>query len=283
MEIKRNYRPKDINWKLIPDLMRKVQESIPEDELKEMPDKLEPSSLYKIETFSQKVNVRSGGEFVNFVKETPELPVQVSVELECLRVVGTMEPYSIDPPYLRFYWNRNVVRISFSRTEAETAFRLMRDIEETLELSPAEPIRDTEKEEKKRQLRRTAFIARAFTDVGRSYAFQLTKFLSLLGFEVATGEGYSPERVSDKVKRRLTAQQIVIVVLSKQGDVTWLTQEMSGAEFAGKPIVLLVEQGVEFKPGVLGDIEYIQFPEGEIAASFAPILEGLRELGFAFK
>jgi len=283
MEIKRNYRPKDINWKLIPDLMRKVQESIPEDQQKEIRFKLEPSSLYKIETFSQEVSVRSGGEFVNFVKETPEPPLQVRVELECLRVRGGIEPYAIDPPYLRFYWDRNTIRMSLSRTETETAFRLMRDIEETLELSPAEPIRDTEKEEKKRQLRRTAFIAHAFTDVGRSYAFQLTKFLSLLCFEVATGEGYSPERVSDKVKRRLTAQEIVIVVLSKQEDITWLTQEMSGAEFAGKPIMLLIEQGVEFKLGVLGDLEYVQFQKGQIAETFTPILEGFRELGFVFK
>lgn len=283
MEIKRNYRPKDINWKLIPDLVKKVQESIPEDELKEIDYELDPSSLYYIETFSQEVSIRSGGEFERFVKETPELPVKVIVELQCLRLPSTGEPYRIKPPYLRFYWDRNTIRMSFSRTETETALRLLRDIEETLQLSPQEPIRDTEKEEKKRQLRRTAFIAHAFTDVGRSYAFQLTKLLSLLGFEVATGEGYSPERVSDKIKRRLTAQGIVIAVLSKQDDITWLTQEMSVAEFAGKPIILLVEQGVEFKLGVLGDLEYIQFQKGQIAASFTPILEGLRELGFVFK
>jgi len=104
----------------------------------------------------------------------------------------------------------------------------------------------------------------------------------LLGFEVATGEGFSPERVSTKVKRRLTAQEIVVVIISARHDITWLTQETTGASFADKPLIVLVEEGAEFKPGILGDLEYIKFPSTNISSAFIPITEGLRELGFKF-
>jgi hypothetical protein len=57
---------------------------------------------------------------------------------------------------------------------------------------------------------------------------------------------------------------------------------MTGADFSGKPIIILVEEGVTFKSGILGDIEYIRFSAGIITESFSPILEGLRELGFNF-
>jgi hypothetical protein len=108
------------------------------------------------------------------------------------------------------------------------------------------------------------------------------KFLSLLQFEVSTGEGFSPERISKKVKQRLTSQEVVIVIVSKKGDITWLIQEATGAAFVEKPLILLIEKGVEFKAGILGDLEYIEFPQGHISVTFIPILEGLQELGYEF-
>jgi hypothetical protein len=173
--------------------------------------------------------------------------------------------------------------ISIWRARSAEALNLLQAFEEALGLRAAHPHDSsvgTAEEGAQPSLRRTVFIAHSFDDVGRSYAFQLTKFLSLLGFEVATGEGFSPESVSAKVKRRLSAQEIVIVVMSQKQDLTWLVQESAGASLAAKPIFLLIERGVEFKPGILGDLEYILFESGQIAGAFAPILEGLRELGF---
>jgi hypothetical protein len=283
MEIKRAYGPKEINWKLVPDLVTKIEKSITGDELREKNAKLQPRSLYQIETYSQRVAIHAAEEFLRFVRGSPEAAIQVRVTLECLRVTGAIDPYIINPPYFSLESNSSRVRVHLYRTETETALRLMRELEETLELSPAAPPSEEQPGERPRPMKRTVFIAHAFTDAGRSYAFQLTKFLSLLGFEVATGEGYAPERVSSKVKRRLTAQEVVIAVLSKQQDSTWLVQELSGAEFVGKPIMLLVEEGTDFRAGVLGDLEYIRFREGSISETFAPMLEGLRELAFEFR
>jgi hypothetical protein len=144
------------------------------------------------------------------------------------------------------------------------------------------PARQLENSDVPKQRKRTAFIAHAFDDSGRSYAFQLTKFLSILRFEVSTGEGFAPERVSSKVRRRLTAQEIVIVVLTQGHDLTWLTQEMTGASFSEKPLFVLVESGADFKSGILGDLEYVRFPAGQVPSAFISLIEGLRELGFNF-
>jgi hypothetical protein len=57
---------------------------------------------------------------------------------------------------------------------------------------------------------------------------------------------------------------------------------MTGTSFMEKPLFVLVEEGTDFKPGVLGDLEYIRFAKGKIAECFTPVLEGLREPGFRF-
>jgi hypothetical protein len=106
-----------------------------------------------------------------------------------------------------------------------------------------------------RVLKKQAFIAHSFDERGRAYAYQLTKLLNLLGFEVATGEGYSPEKVSAKVKRRLLANELVVAIVSPKDDNTWLIQEMAGADFLGKPLIPLLEEGASLKSGIHGDLE----------------------------
>lgn len=130
---------------------------------------------------------------------------------------------------------------------------------------------------------RTIFLAHGFDDRSKSYAYAVVKFLELLGFKVITGERFTPERVSTKVKERLKKQEVVMTIWSEKEDFTWLVQETSGATFLEKPLIVLVEEGLEFKPGVLGDIEYIKFPKDHISESFISIMEGLTELGYSFR
>jgi len=80
----------------------------------------------------------------------------------------------------------------------------------------------------------------------------------------------------------LLAQEIVIVVVSKKADFTWLVQEVAGADFLKKPVFLLVQEDTEFKPGILGDLEFIRFAPDQIEQAFLPLIEGLREIGFSF-
>ena len=282
MRIKREYVPKEVNWRLFPDLLEKVVSSIPESERMEVHYKLHPEPRFEVSTFSQSVALESEDDFLSFIKKSTEQPSSVNIRIACIRTASRMDPYEIELPFFSFSWSQERIHASVARNTTSNALQILEDLQEILQLEPTSPPMPEEENIESRPLRRTVFIAYSFDDVGRSYAFQLTNFFSLIGFEVATGEGYSPERVSNKIRRRLMAQEIVVAIMSQHNDMTWLIQEITGAEFIGKPLILLAEEGVEFKSGILGDLEYIRFPEGHVSQSITPILEGLRELGFSF-
>jgi hypothetical protein len=121
------------------------------------------------------------------------------------------------------------------------------------------------------------FIAHSFDEVGNVYASRLAKLFDLLGFEVLSGQGFSPKGVSQKVKERLRVAKIIVAVFSEKDDFTWLWQEAS-LESREKPLFVLLEEGLQWKAGIHGDIEYIKFPQGNIDTSFVEILEGLDDL-----
>lgn len=127
--------------------------------------------------------------------------------------------------------------------------------------------------------KRTAFIAHRFDQHSEQLADRLARFLSLLDFEVKTGRSFSPKPVATKVKERVDSQAVVFVLLTP-GDSTWLTQESMVGYAAGKPLFVLVERSVDFKSGMLADLEYIPFTLPHIDNTFVPILEGLRDLGY---
>lgn len=284
MQITREYQASNVNWHLLPQLFERAVGSIPSDELKDGSNTLSPLPQVTVTTYSQTATFDSLDDFLAFLRVSSEGLEKVEATLDCLMVPGTISPYIVSPPFFRLSWRARGTVISVWRARSTEALPLLQTIEETLGLTPAHPREESEvaaEGEGRLRLKRTVFIAHSFDDVGRSYAFQLTKFLSLLGFEVATGEGFSPESVSAKVRRRLLAQEIVIAVMSHKDDLTWLIQESASVSLVAKPIFLLIERGVEFKPGILGDQEYILFEPGQITGAFTPILEGLRELGFA--
>jgi len=279
MEIIREYKPRPVNWILFRDLLERIQSSIPIDEIIVKKSTLIVQPEFFVETFSQKMTVNTVDDFLNFISDTIEHPTRVIICLNCLHEMSSGADFKIDPPYFKFSWNLDRIFVKIARNTTSNAMKVLDDLEESLQLEPAAPP-EVYDEEQRGKLQRSVFIAHSFDEGGRSYAYQLMKFFSLIGFEIATGEGFSPEKVSSKVKRRLQAQEIVTVILSDKQDATWLTQEIVGADFNQKPIILLVEEGVEFKPGILGDLEYIPFPKNLISEAITPILEGLRELGY---
>lgn len=123
------------------------------------------------------------------------------------------------------------------------------------------------------------FLAHSFDEMGNAYALRLSKFLDLLGFNVLSGQGFSPKAISRKVKERLQIAKLILVVFSEKKDTTWLIQE-AAIKSEGKPVIVLIEDGVEWEPGLHGDIEFIKFPRGNIEASFIGILEGLDDQRF---
>ena len=124
----------------------------------------------------------------------------------------------------------------------------------------------------------SAFIAHGFNDEGTSYANELARFLSLLDIHCESGRAFSPRRVSDKVNSRLAKHDLFVAIASPQEDYTWITQEIATAAALNKHVFVLKESGVDLKEGILGDHEYIPFPNGQLPKTFIPILEGLNEI-----
>lgn len=279
----REYQLKEINWILLPDLLTAIAESIPANERKRDDWVLSPAEKYRTSTFSQHIEVDTAEDFLQFIAKSTEPPLQVEVELGCIETLNGLYATRGEPAFFTLIWGKkNRIRIELARSTATIGLGHLERIEKVLQLVAASPAKAEEPSKNLTPLKKQVFIAHSFDEKGRSYAYQLTKFLNLLGFEVATGEGYSPEKVSTKVKRRLLAKELVIAIISPKEDYVWLIQEMAGADFLGKPLIPLVEQGVDFKGGVHGDLEYIKFKDGEISQTFTPITEGLRELGFSF-
>ena len=127
---------------------------------------------------------------------------------------------------------------------------------------------------------RKAFIAHRFDTNGTDCSDKLARFLELIGFKVVTGRAYAPKSVASKVKDRIEEQAIIFVILTPGADDIWLTQESIIGEVKGKPLIIIKEKSVEFKPGILADHEYIPFDLSNIEVGFLAILEGLRELGY---
>jgi hypothetical protein len=124
----------------------------------------------------------------------------------------------------------------------------------------------------------SAFVAHVFSDEGHSCANEVSHFLELNGIRPYSGRSFAPTSISDKVQARLAKHDIVIAILTDTDDPTWLMQEMAAAVALNKPLFILKQEDVKLKAGILGDIEYIPFPKGQISKTFIPILEGLMEL-----
>lgn len=284
MQLIREYQLKDVNWVLTPGILKTIDESIPPSEFKHDGWDLAPLNRFGINTFSQYIEVESLEDFLQFLEKTSEPPLQIEVEVCCAATYRGSGISTRTPSFFKLIWGKkDRIRIEIARTTAELGLSHLQKIEKILQLVAAAPAPSrVPSDEEKTSLKKQVFIAHSFDEKGRAYAYQLTKILNLLGFEVATGEGFSTEKVSTKIKRRLLAKELVIAIVSPKDDNTWLIQEMAGADFLGKPLIPLVEEGAQFKPGVLGDIEYIRFKEGEITQTFTPLIEGLRELGYSF-
>lgn len=177
---------------------------------------------------------------------------------------------------LIFNRGRNLRNQEFLRVTAHALSdpKSLDTLTEFLGLLPLEPLPAP------RALRKTGFIAHRFDEHGTECAERVTRFLELLGFAIVTGRTYSPRPVAEKVRGRITGQELLFVILTPGTDDTWLTQEPIVGESKDKPLFLLKQNDFDYKPGLLGDREYIAFAPEFIEAAFIPILEGLRDLGY---
>jgi hypothetical protein len=123
------------------------------------------------------------------------------------------------------------------------------------------------------------FLSFRFDDHSKSLAFELKEFLELCNINIISGLGYEPRSVSEKVLNRLTQKiDLFILLNSLSGDSAWINQEIGVAKSKHIPIVVLNEEGADEKSSLLGDNEYIIFPQNIITKSFIGILQALKYL-----
>jgi hypothetical protein len=127
----------------------------------------------------------------------------------------------------------------------------------------------------KYDLKPTIFIAHRFDNQGNTYSDTLTRFLRRLGFDVLEGEGYEARDIPSKVADRIRAQDIFICLVS-EGDSTWILTETAYAKGISKYIIVLVQDDLPFKKGIVGaDYEHIAFPKNTIERAYSDLLYAL--------
>ena len=124
------------------------------------------------------------------------------------------------------------------------------------------------------------FVSFRFDDHSKALAFEVREFLELIGIDFISGLGYEPRSISEKVVERLTDPlDLFIVIQSSSGDSVWLNQEIGVARGRNLPILVLKEEGADVDLGLLGDTEYLSFPENNISKAFVGILQAISYLG----
>jgi hypothetical protein len=119
------------------------------------------------------------------------------------------------------------------------------------------------------------FLAHRFDEQGRSCAATLERFLRRLGFEVLEGEGYEARDIPAKVAERIRSQDIFLCIVS-EGDPTWIMSEAAYAKALSKYIVILAQEDLPFKKGIVGtDYEHMTFPRGIIERTYSDLLLAL--------
>jgi hypothetical protein len=129
------------------------------------------------------------------------------------------------------------------------------------------------------------FIGHSFKEEHRAMVEKAKEFIGTFPVSVTTGEKPTltgvTEGVPAKVKSLIDDADLVVAILtrdealanSKMGPSKWVSDEIAYAIGKGKTIFRMVENGVEYKSAISGDVEYIAFDETDLSAAFLKLSE----------
>lgn len=234
--------------------------------------KIDRSGIDAARTVLNKLFTNSDGRIYRFVYPTHDVSVQdFDHATAILGKYGPTDFFSISASsaagrYAHLdFTNRDYVALEFHSAKVDPD-------------QPIDEIADKLSLRTVKQLVNSAFIAHGFNHAGKAYALEISMFLGLLGIDVVTGGYYEPRSVSEKVRDRIAECDIFIAVVTPQDDHTWVIQETTLADTLGKQPMVLIEETVQHKRGLRGDHEDISFQEGQIAATFNKILQGINTI-----
>jgi hypothetical protein len=120
------------------------------------------------------------------------------------------------------------------------------------------------------------FLSYRFGDPNELVALKVQRFLTLLGVEVITGQGYEPRSLSEKLSARLEdSVDFLVLLVQADGESPWTRDEIVTARARGAPVIPLVEEGAAFSPAIFGDLEYVTYASGHIGDTFLALTEAV--------
>lgn len=130
------------------------------------------------------------------------------------------------------------------------------------------------------------FIPTSFSGKGKERAELVSAFLELFELRCVLGETFGGGEVAKGVRERIDGSWFLVPILSRQvrvGDDTWAAsewvwQELAYAKRAAKDCIILVERGVRFGGGILGDVEYLEFDPEKFSDVLIPLGRQVRAL-----
>jgi hypothetical protein len=175
---------------------------------------------------------------------------------------------------------RNYLILSITMARGECMQEIVEIIKNDLNLheAPSELVGKTQKNKTRMAPEfLTCFLSYRFNKYSRQIALEVTRFVELLDIRVISGAGYEPKRIEDKVQQRLNQNiDLLIYLITKDGESTWTRDELTYAYARGAAIVILVEEGAQMATGLLGNIEYLPFASGHVSDTYVGILEAMR-------
>ena len=129
------------------------------------------------------------------------------------------------------------------------------------------------------------FVGHSFKDEHKNTIDQIKNFINSYPVSVITGEKPTltgvTEGVPEKVKRLIDDADLVIAILSKDDEIAdgkmspskWVSDEIAYSLGKGKMIIRLQEDGVEFKPAISGNAEYVSFSKENLSVTFLKLSE----------
>lgn len=125
------------------------------------------------------------------------------------------------------------------------------------------------------------FIATSFNKSGRAHARRVADFLTSFGIRCVYGEVFGGGRICEGVRAKIDDASFVVAILSRErgagsrarkSAAAWVVQEVAWADGRSKPCLLLVEKGVNFSGGLLGDVEVIRFSPSKFSDALPEVL-----------
>jgi hypothetical protein len=142
-----------------------------------------------------------------------------------------------------------------------------------------------QKDRPKRTPKRSIFVAYPFDDRDKWIRQCVPSLLSFYGCDIRSGADYYAQDIADAVTNDIAKSSLVVAFLTRAHKISddswvpsqWVLQEIGFARGKDIPVIVIRENGVLYKTGILGNIQIIELDaEEEAFAAFSALQSAVR-------